>query len=111
MRIKFETAKIANNKGFEWIWGVSFDTFDDDLFIDSPEQSYVQKWLREEHGVAVLVDLDITLSWIYKIISLHPEASYTGDFIQSYYVYNTFEKALEEGLIKVLNLLPDVWEK
>lgn len=71
----------------------------------APTQSLLQKWLREVHGISVLIDLDITLSYTYHINSLHPEASYVGKYIQSVHVYSTYEEALEAGLQTALNLI------
>lgn len=125
-----DTAVLAKEKGFdvETIFGmnsfgnlagklthnhsgskISWDRYDKDLKI--PFQSDLQKWLRDKHGIGVFVYIDITLSYVYLIHSMHPEASYVGDSIQSYYVYSTYEESLEEGLIEGLNLLPDVKRK
>jgi len=68
-------------------------------------QALLQKWLREKHGIKVIADTDITLMWIYTIQSLHPRASYTGNFIVSDYIYNTYEEALEAGLQQALKLI------
>lgn len=75
-----------------------------DLY-EAPTQSLLQKWLREVHGINVISDTDITLSWVYKIQSLHPKASYTGKYKSSAYVYSTYEEALEKGLQEALKLI------
>lgn len=87
--ISFETAKLAKEKGFD----------------EAPTQSLIQKWLREKHGIALLCDIDTTLSWYYKILPLHELASYTGEFIRSKYVYQRYEDCLENGLIETLQLI------
>lgn len=73
--------------------------------VPAPTQALLQKWIREVHGISVLIDLDITLSYTYHISSLHPEASYLGGYIKSMYVYSTYEQALEEGLQIALKLI------
>ena len=74
-----------------------------------PTLSQIQKWLMGVYGVAVLADLDITLSWIWKIIPMDP-----GAYIQVYYEspqvwcgYNEIDNCLEDGILKCLNLLKE----
>ena len=52
-----------------------------------------------------LADLDITMSWLYTICSLHPQASYVGKFITSKFVYSSYEEALDAGLLEALSLI------
>lgn len=81
----------------------SFTLYDD--YCLAPTQSLLQKWLRDKHGISVLVHLDMTLSYVYVINSLHPKASYVGKEINSKHVYSLYEQALEEGLKTALNLI------
>lgn len=123
--VSFETAKLAKEKGFQLqrnyfgyidkfyhpitqcirSYGMTGRT-NKDILIYIPTQSLLQKWLREKHGVKVVVDTDMTLSWIHNIQSLHPQASYTGLYIESNNVYSTYEEALEPGLYRALELIP-----
>lgn len=73
--------------------------------ITSPTQALLQKWLREIHGINVISNTDITLSWVYSIQSLHPYASYTGVYLFSMYVYTKYEDALEVALQEALKLI------
>ena len=121
-----ETAKIANEKGFnipcwnfidvtgqeESVIGWVGDTFEEKLeqmedFVKyyRPTQSLLQKYLRDKHGISVIADTDETLSWIFTIQSLCPEASYVGDYIHSMYCFSSFEEALEAGLFQALKLI------
>jgi translation elongation factor EF-Ts len=128
--IEYSTAKLAKDKGFgnvkpyklrrdyynhkgelngdvtEMVKAIceNRDTSEFDT-IDAPTQSLLQRWLREDHGIGVIVDVDVTLSWKYKIFSMHPESSYTGDWILSIYMYGWYEEALEKGLVQALELL------
>lgn len=65
----------------------------------------LQKWLRKKHGIGVIVNIDGTLSWIWFISSLHPEASYVGKYIESTNVYSSYELALKAGLTEALKLI------
>lgn len=74
-------------------------------YCSVPSQSFLQKWLRDEHGIAVHISTDITLSWVYTIQSLHPQATYTGSTITSVEVFSTYEESLEKGLYRALKLI------
>lgn len=114
----YETAMLAKEKGFDenvfknsfcydknGNWKNTIDVIKEER-IFAPTQALLQKWLREKHDIYVTVDVDITLSWVYRIGSLHPQASYIGAYIQSEYVFSVFEEALDEGLIEALKLVP-----
>ena len=49
-----------------------------DFDCSAPYQAELQQWLREEHGIAVLVTLDETLSYYWIIVPLHPKSSIQG---------------------------------
>ena len=118
--IEFETAKLAKEKGFNFLTkkcylnspdrlifrkSVGFytdeiDPVDWDL-IHAPTQSLLQKWLREVQGIH---------------ISIHPIVN--PDNSVKYYIYkskkqlinwedryNTYEEALEAGLYEALKLI------
>ena len=71
----------------------------------APYQAELQEWLRNEHGVSVLVYLDETLSYIWTITCLYPRAS-----IMEYHRSNEvwcghYEDCLEAGLQAALRLM------
>jgi hypothetical protein len=110
--ITFETAKLAQEKGFVGPMGEGYD-FNGNAVLyrgrapyPSCTQSLLQKWLRETHGVAVIIDTDIALSWIWKIYSLHPNASFQGSLISDQVWCDFYEFALEDGLLTALKLIP-----
>ena len=77
---------------------------------EAPLLSQIQKWLMDVHGAAVLVDLDMTLSWIWKIIPMDTAAS-----IQVYYEspqvwcgHNEIDICLEDGILKCLSLIKEL---
>lgn len=71
----------------------------------APYQAELQEWLRNEHGVSVLVYLDETLSYIWTITCLHPRASIM-EYHQSNEVWcGHYEDCLEAGLQAALRLM------
>lgn len=114
-RVNFETAVLAKEKGFKlplssannyWIKDgsriASYEWFNLEDFmdyIDAPTQSLLQKWLREEHNIDVLVDKGFLCdNYSYEIY-------HKNDMIDSEYIFKTFEKALEAGLYEALKLI------
>jgi len=116
--VNFETAKLAKIKGYDWCDEKYNDYYyhhDGTLYFNphqsgsrtaiAPAQSMLQKWLREKHYVAVIVDIDMTLSWVWKIIPID-ERCVIGKFSISKNVFcDKYESALEDGLIEALKLL------
>jgi hypothetical protein len=110
--ISFETAKLAKEKGFTEIQDTFFDAitekgengfnpssrrdierqFNNELFF-RPTQSLLQKWLREYHGIIVLVGYydDDEKQWFYSF-PLKPRELQEDEY------YDTYEEALEAGL-------------
>lgn len=67
----------------------------------APTQSLAQKWLREEKGIVLIVDVDFTeLKCYYCNIYDHSRllAKQSDNYI-------TYEEALEEGLKEALKLI------
>ena len=120
-RINFKTAKLAVEKGYppckKKFYSPQF-TKDGKAHTYSlgshPRfcetypalyQAELQEWLRNEHGVSVLIYLDETLSYIWTITGLHPQAS-IQEFHQSNEVWcGHYEDCLEDGLRTALSLL------
>ena len=76
-RISFEIANLAAEKGYDEDCDSVYDIYGNIIDIDNyglgiipeyccpaPYQAELQEWLRNEHGVSVLVYLDETLSYI-----------------------------------------------
>jgi len=107
--ITFDTAKLAKEKGFDWIpefknvysvyncWGIhSYDSKIKNLInLDNktlaPTQSLLQKWLRDVHKIDVWCERFSTEErWIYQCPKLNiGRINYYSD---------VYEEALEEGL-------------
>lgn len=120
--ISFQTAKLAREKGFNWnvnktyfghhnppmagsdlSYKTSNKTLGDTIYA-APTQSLLQKWLREKH------DIDIMIHLIYtNTTKIHYCANVLPDGIngQEFYLAtkNTYEKALESGVKKALELI------
>jgi hypothetical protein len=94
LEISFETAKLAKEKGFK---GICFqDEMGGDIF---PTQALLQKWLREEHNIHIMIfpSLDLTEYYV-DVISKEDRT-----FIDT--PHNTYEEALEQGLVEALELI------
>jgi hypothetical protein len=122
-RISFQTSVLAKLKGFKekcdaWFW---FDTENRNpekngqLFIQThrnrdntpigvsaPNQSLLQKFLREVHGIHINVDFG--LQWGYQLIHIGSNLKFNENFVDGKN-WLTYEDALEEGLYQALLLL------
>lgn len=112
-KVKFETAKLAKEKGFDikcknpvnqngvklgGISGGGGNIMDERIQI--PTQSLLQKWLREIHGLVIDIDYDGSEKWFYTI-SKYPST----DFLLSEGGYEKYEEALEYSLQESLKLI------
>jgi len=104
--IQFETAKLAKEKGFDWEWGILYNRLDNYLFIDLPTQSLLQKWLREKHKIFIELGLVDSLNdyWVRVDVSTLSslETIWRNDPNNH---LETYEQALEAGLIEGLKLI------
>jgi len=112
--IEFKTAKLAKEKGFTeecyalWqkilIEGEKNDNIINEKGIyAAPTQSLLQRWLREEHGILV------ESLYSYSAIDYIPKIGKLNAY-QDYNLFeeiscNTYELALEQGLIEALKLI------
>lgn len=120
--ISLTTAKLAKEKGFnnpEYLYyhsdggdaKLSARVIDHNEFVprySAPDQSLLQKWLREEHELLISVmpfsmdifnDHEADDTWCATI---HAEM---GTLIAAYYDYESYESALEAGLSYALELI------
>ncbi len=118
--ITFETAKLAKENGFDVIqtYGQASSLYNNDGkhtyymnygfmysglnegYISAPTQSFLQKWLRENFEIIVLVEYiyDDEKNWYYTFPSNPRELSEDEYF-------DTYEEALESGLQEALKLI------
>lgn len=130
--IKFETAKLAKEKGFNWkcvkayqwleeydltrleegwdyqivqkIGGNNYNWNVTNLHIAAPTQSLLQKWLRDEHGVVVYPIPESFDCWFVRVLA--------PDIMSPFFEVDTdgieeetYELVLEKGLIEGLKLI------
>ena len=119
MNVTFETAKLAKEKGFDfydtggyyhinegYTSGYAFCYSDVNEQTEGcllcPDQSLLQKWLREVHNIHITVTSISQESWQSHITRKGERLgkSYTEDA-------DTYEEALEVGLLEGLNLIPN----
>lgn len=114
--ISFETAKLAKEKGFDWkcdAFSYGKDNVTNDIlvrvyedekdFYEMPTQSLLQKWLREKHKLNIEIGMQYKV-WFYSINKL-PYNSFDDSDIKGGTKFNTYEEALEEGLLNALKLI------
>ena len=107
----YEVAKLAKEKGFDWICPHYFRTKNKDLFrvfpcedwsdiedrINAPTQSLLQRWLREEKKWNIVVRMYNNEGYYWFI------QNSKGELQESYFTYAdemfaTYELALEDAL-------------
>lgn len=65
-----------------------------------PSQSIAQKWLREKHGIHVVVDFNQWGKWYCRVYYLEG-----SEFICETEKFSSYEIALEAGIQEVLKLI------
>lgn len=105
-RISFETAVLANQKGFDIYCGKESyfknnepDGWDSDR-IEKPTQSLLQRWLRETHNIDISINKD-SHSIYHFMINDNKSGWYQPIFNK------VFESGLETILQEALKLLPN----
>lgn len=120
--ISLETAILAKEKGYdqnpykteraygpEFIDGSNVHLRSSSLFNPgsntavAPTQSLLQKWLREKHNIHMLIKAPVlTKKW-----ECHIQTPFSYKHPTHYYqIGDSYEEALEQGLIEALKLLP-----
>ena len=123
--IQFETAKLAKEKSFNLVCNQGYNMSEkylgnlilnlinknsDNIVISAPEQSLLQRWLREVHNLHIYVDTTTDFGNMeshrskYKSsvkVPFKPFKWTTG----VYYLGDTYEEALEKGLVAALKLI------
>mgnify|MGYP003565150177 FL=1 len=131
--ITFETAKLAKEKGFDnksqkgyykhgdinlllWIDSENYNN-QKDFLCEASTQSLLQKWLREVHGIHIVIIPTVTSHWTYKTLTVLSERD--NDIIKGIKSvsdlppydnvcgedFSTYESALEDALQKSLILI------
>jgi hypothetical protein len=123
--VKFETAKLAKEKGFDEKCDFLYNAFSFEYpkqktpfansdphingteLIARPTQDQLKNWLRKTHFLYALVIPTVTCCWTFKVIDIQCDPQneierppYSG---VDAYDYNTYEEAMEVGLNEALN--------
>lgn len=104
-RIKFETAKLAKEKEFDCDTQHHYDI--DGEWFTSPTQSQLQKFLRDIHGINIVIIpifnfYNISLYKYDKLFNENINIKLNGLELKD---FNSYEEALEEGLFQGLLLI------
>lgn len=133
----FETSKLSKEKGFDWkvlghyrdegglyvkelIYGSSPYNMNCEKeqslwsckLYSAPPQSLLQKWLRDVHDLDVeskLANQNFKKSYYFGIYVYNGE--FRDQISQTNIRYNTYEEALEVGLLEALKLIKKKNEK
>jgi len=121
--ITFETSKLAKEKGFTQLFG-KFDLVDmfrenkdgsiesdkemqgneRDRYYLRPTQSLLQKWLRENHNIQMMLKVFIDTKKKSVSFACDVVCVTDGKYVRSP-IKDTYEDALELGLLHGLNLI------
>lgn len=122
--IEFETAKLAKEKGFdlsigtEYVWAIfnknreprlthnGLEVFNAKETFNTPTQSLLQKWLREEYNLFVYALPTLVGNMFYTRCLNLKNTNYdlfVGVVFDIH--FKTYEEALEKGLIEALKLI------
>jgi hypothetical protein len=124
--ITFDTAKLAKDKGFDWkvlnCYNENEEIGDneDNFFFNYnigptikgsntnlysiPTQSLLQKWLRKQHNILIEITGNNFNSKLSIKVYFQNQIA-TKPSIATSPIYDEYEEALEEGLIKALKLI------
>ena len=122
--VTLETAKLLKEKGFDEPCSISINIEDGRKYMSNrtnsempkkvctqPTQSIAQKWLREIKGVYVWVEPVIGKRWKVSFCDFNVPTE-DSDWMENeinkgngYPVYDTYEKALEAGILEALKLI------
>lgn len=73
---------------------------------EAPTQSFLQKWLRDEHCIHIIIIPTVTMYWTYKIINLGSELIEQPPYDNVCECdFKTCEEALETALQEALKLI------
>ncbi len=100
--ISLETSWLAKEKGYKTI--IFYSNGD---VAKTISQSLLQRWLREVHSIIIEIQLDRTTypKYCFDIYVYSDFGNYEKVEIKEFYLYKSYEEALEQGLLKGLKLI------
>jgi len=115
--INIKTAELAKEKGFSGDCGNyrpngEYTFGNSDNFYPAPTQGLLQKWLREIHNLNIFMSFKPNIKkWDYMVYDMNMNAIEYIQFANGYRRiypdrrFDTYEIALESGLVEALNLI------
>lgn len=127
--ISYNTSKLAKERGYNWSSNYTYDSegnlegleyIDSPYFTEehirfakengfdsclAPTQSLLQKWLRDVHGIHVCTDINIQSKWYFSLFNLYSKRNAEFPEYNNSISCNTYEEALEAGLVEGLKLI------
>lgn len=99
--VKYETAVLAKEKGFIVLCKMFYDPN-----ISAPEQSLLQRWLREVHNIHIYVEplFSDTGELKYAATIAYEDGGFNTGFEEDD-LFETYEAALEDGLVESLKII------
>lgn len=114
--VSFETAKKLKEKGYGESWDYVYNddgvicipcynlTEEDTIpMCPAPQIHEVLKWLREERGIFIHIDIRVNLEWYYEVWSVKDKLSVLGNV--PFNKNNSYEQAAIAGIEYVLDNL------
>lgn len=127
MKVQFNTAKLAKEKGFDlpcngyydvdknyelgYIYCHSSEVQNSDLYLGytAPTQSELQTWLREIHKIQIEIDAnwnpETTEIIGYTYVVYRTWSELVNMVFEKREIFETFEQALEVALLESLKLI------
>ena len=119
-RVDFTTAKLAKEKGFDFYntggyyhinegysSGYAFFYSDVNEQTEScllcPDQSLLQKWLRDKHKIYLFVQNIIGSNYLWYYYTIKSDNFSVHEIGR----YHTYEEALENALVECLRIVPE----
>jgi len=103
--IAFETAKLAKEKGYENIKIKKKGAWETFIADNVPTQSLLQRWLREKHGIFIVLLPDSDNGMFGYDILIKGDIHTQANTFELDEVIGTYEEALEQGLLEGLKLI------
>lgn len=71
----------------------------------APTRYFLQKWLREEHNIHIVINITINGKWYFELYDLRDKRN--AQIYDKLYekLFHTFEEALEDALLESLKII------
>lgn len=117
--VSLQVAKLLKEKGFNEICSAAYSIEDENInplfygtfqnygdgyvagHIAAPTLYEAANWLRENYNIHVTIDFDESQLWGYSI----QECNDKDSFITNDSLFNSYEEALDAGIIKALKMI------